>query len=202
MNRRSTDVLRRFLCPSQPQCSPYCFAGAQSAPRFPSENQIGSSGKIFNFLLTNPAVSGNIYLALRQDSQTRQILGGIAQLGERLNGIQEVSGSIPLISTNSQGYAKALKTLCFQGFLLFSFPWYCPSKNCSRKAKAHRKAHNLRKQRANPLIRRKEGCIKWQTSEKTRGTAKSFPTASRSVLDGTRTTNRYGGTPLGKPRKV
>ena len=27
--------------------------------------------------------------------------GGIAQLGERLNGIQEVSGSIPLISTNS-----------------------------------------------------------------------------------------------------
>ena len=28
--------------------------------------------------------------------------GGIAQLGERLNGIQEVSGSIPLISTNSR----------------------------------------------------------------------------------------------------
>ena len=27
------------------------------------------------------------------------IYGGIAQLGERLNGIQEVSGSIPLIST-------------------------------------------------------------------------------------------------------
>ena len=25
--------------------------------------------------------------------------GGLAQLGERLNGIQEVSGSIPLIST-------------------------------------------------------------------------------------------------------
>ena len=31
--------------------------------------------------------------------------GGIAQLGERLNGIQEVSGSIPLISTK-----KALKS--------------------------------------------------------------------------------------------
>ena len=28
--------------------------------------------------------------------------GGIAQLGERLNGIQEVSGSIPLISTTLQ----------------------------------------------------------------------------------------------------
>ena len=27
--------------------------------------------------------------------------GGIAQLGKRLNGIQEVSGSIPLISTKS-----------------------------------------------------------------------------------------------------
>ena len=40
--------------------------------------------------------------------------GGIAQLGERLNGIQEVSGSIPLIST-----IEALKTIGFQGFLLF-----------------------------------------------------------------------------------
>ncbi len=29
--------------------------------------------------------------------------GGIAQLGERLNGIQEVSGSIPLISTSPVG---------------------------------------------------------------------------------------------------
>ena len=29
-----------------------------------------------------------------------RLYGGIAQLGERLNGIQEVSGSIPLISTN------------------------------------------------------------------------------------------------------
>ncbi len=28
--------------------------------------------------------------------------GGIAQLGERLNGIQEVSGSIPLISTKNK----------------------------------------------------------------------------------------------------
>jgi hypothetical protein len=28
------------------------------------------------------------------------INGGIAQLGERLHGMQEVSGSIPLVSTN------------------------------------------------------------------------------------------------------
>ncbi len=33
---------------------------------------------------------------------------GIAQLGERLNGIQEVSGSIPLISTKTNHKAKAL----------------------------------------------------------------------------------------------
>ena len=30
-----------------------------------------------------------------------RLYGGIAQLGERLNGIQEVSGSIPLISTKN-----------------------------------------------------------------------------------------------------
>ena len=34
--------------------------------------------------------------------------GGIAQLGERLNGIQEVSGSIPLISTKTDHKVKAL----------------------------------------------------------------------------------------------
>ena len=33
--------------------------------------------------------------------ERREKFGGIAQLGERLNGIQEVSGSIPLISTKS-----------------------------------------------------------------------------------------------------
>ena len=36
----------------------------------------------------------------------KRIFGGIAQLGERLNGIQEVSGSIPLIST--KGYDERL----------------------------------------------------------------------------------------------
>ena len=43
--------------------------------------------------------------------------GGIAQLGERLNGIQEVSGSIPLIST--KGYAKRLVFVRKQAFSLF-----------------------------------------------------------------------------------
>ena len=50
-----------------------------------------------------------------------QKLGGIAQLGERLNGIQEVSGSIPLISTN-QIRRKVPKTLRFRDFSSFCFP--------------------------------------------------------------------------------
>ena len=40
--------------------------------------------------------------------------GGIAQLGERLNGIQEVSGSIPLISTkNTRFHLKSSVSLYF-----------------------------------------------------------------------------------------
>ena len=42
--------------------------------------------------------------------------GGIAQLGERLNGIQEVSGSIPLISTKK--HSISLEIECFS--ILFS----------------------------------------------------------------------------------
>ena len=33
----------------------------------------------------------------------RRLFGGIAQLGERLHGMQEVSGSIPLTSTKEMG---------------------------------------------------------------------------------------------------
>ena len=53
------------------------------------------------------------------------MFGGIAQLGERLNGIQEVSGSIPLISTT-----KSSENFGFQNFLfvyagkMFDFPLY------------------------------------------------------------------------------
>lgn len=39
--------------------------------------------------------------------------GGIAQLGERLHGMQEVSGSIPLISTRFK------KNPAWQGFFVF-----------------------------------------------------------------------------------
>jgi hypothetical protein len=40
--------------------------------------------------------------------------GGIAQLGERLNGIQEVSGSIPLISTTQKMKQKDLNPRGFK----------------------------------------------------------------------------------------
>ena len=39
------------------------------------------------------------HVIIQKLSDTAIEYGGIAQLGERLNGIQEVSGSIPLIST-------------------------------------------------------------------------------------------------------
>ena len=45
--------------------------------------------------------SGRVYMPLPP-------VGAIAQLGERLNGIQEVSGSIPLGSTNSRTAADAI----------------------------------------------------------------------------------------------
>jgi hypothetical protein len=45
-----------------------------------------------------------------------QTSGDIAQLGERLNGIQEVSGSIPLISTRE---IKACEVFTSQAFLFF-----------------------------------------------------------------------------------
>ena len=42
-------------------------------------------------------------------------VGGVAHLGERLNGIQEVRGSIPLISTRKNPYT----IVC--GFFLFIY---------------------------------------------------------------------------------
>jgi hypothetical protein len=41
----------------------------------------------------------------RHPDAARQEFGAIAQLGERYNGIVEVSGSIPLGSTNNKGLA-------------------------------------------------------------------------------------------------
>ena len=45
-------------------------------------------------------ISKNLLHSVKKYDMIIEIFyGGIAQLGERLNGIQEVSGSIPLIST-------------------------------------------------------------------------------------------------------
>ena len=48
-------------------------------------------------------------------SEQQTEYGGIAQLGERLNGIQEVSGSIPLISTKNTDFC--YESRCFSNFL-------------------------------------------------------------------------------------
>ena len=46
--------------------------------------------------------------------------GGIAQLGERLNGIQEVSGSIPLISTTFKFRNLLISELFSLYFIIFA----------------------------------------------------------------------------------
>ena len=52
--------------------------------------------------------------------------GGVAQLGERLHGMQEVRGSIPLVSTRG----KFIRSFCCRrncGFF-FSCAWRCPTR--------------------------------------------------------------------------
>ena len=44
-----------------------------------------------------------IYFEARLNGVSLKRFGGIAQLGERLHGMQEVSGSIPLTSTTKTG---------------------------------------------------------------------------------------------------
>ena len=50
----------------------------------------------------------------------QHLYGGIAQLGERLNGIQEVSGSIPLISTKENHTVNRLVCGVFLYLLVIS----------------------------------------------------------------------------------
>ena len=54
-----------------------------------------ATGKYIKF----PLDKQKICAIIQKLSNSTTEHGGIAQLGERLNGIQEVSGSIPLIST-------------------------------------------------------------------------------------------------------
>ncbi len=78
-------------------------AAAQESARRPFSLVSRKKALTFHF------ASANIHLAH----------GGIAQLGERLNGIQEVSGSIPLISTINVGYDALEKVLNLKGFGTF-----------------------------------------------------------------------------------
>src|SRR5262249_58631597 len=72
-------------------------------------------------------------LKLRTRSSRHRVLrGAIAQLGERLNGIQEVRGSTPLGSTKTSSrqlpppFAEYLETPLLQRFLAFLTPaGYC-----------------------------------------------------------------------------
>ena len=61
-----------------------------------------------------PRASRQLHIAENLVSQGVPDHGGIAQLGERLNGIQEVSGSIPLISTTTDHKAKALWSVLYK----------------------------------------------------------------------------------------
>ena len=61
----------------------------------PEKNNLKNSKKQLDIFAKRAIIQKLSDTAPRQ----RTKYGGIAQLGERLNGIQEVSGSIPLIST-------------------------------------------------------------------------------------------------------
>ena len=46
------------------------------------------------------------------------LIGGVAQLGERLNGIQKVMGSIPTVSTNPEQFVRGY-VIAFLHFVIF-----------------------------------------------------------------------------------
>ncbi len=74
----------------------------------------GSIPLISTNLLLRAGWSLNIFPGCKQKTVNLNTRGGIAQLGERLHGMQEVSGSIPLISTKFKEPASA--GFCFSAF--------------------------------------------------------------------------------------
>ena len=64
-------------------------------------------------LLTTLLSAGIITHVVRDDID----YGGLAQLGERLHGMQEVSGSIPLFSTKKKDTAQFVQCLSFCTFV-------------------------------------------------------------------------------------
>ena len=87
--------------------------------------------KISKNLLTNactPAIIINVAGANASGAASQRTeYGGIAQLGERLNGIQEVSGSIPLISTKLRIDRMSVKWISGLFFLRWT-SWGLPHK--------------------------------------------------------------------------
>ena len=75
------------------------------------------AGKLFLKFLKKPIDISANHVIIQKLSGTATKYGGIAQLGERLNGIQEVSGSIPLISTRNTAFHYEMR--CFSNFLAF-----------------------------------------------------------------------------------
>ena len=87
------------------------------APLFVSWPQVVYAPIVLNFSEQIWGVLNEILkISVQQFHKQHISFGGIAQLGERLNGIQEVSGSIPLIST------RYVERLVFYGMQAFLFP--------------------------------------------------------------------------------
>ena len=80
--------------------------------------------------------------------------GGIAQLGERLNGIQEVSGSIPLISTTGtqKTEVKASVFFCFFGDLYTKVRLFGEEYGTLTVEVSHRIGYNVRWLRTNAAL--------------------------------------------------
>ena len=82
-------------------------ATSETTPSKSAKSNLCFISETAGFVNTFLKIASNIKSLVRKSS-AKSSYGGIAQLGERLNGIQEVSGSIPLISTKTDHEAMAL----------------------------------------------------------------------------------------------
>ena len=97
----------QFICPDHCLKEQTCFAKYFIVPT--QEKIDNRYGKLIEknsiYLLCHHLHPGEKNLDKKRQTmvsdRSQTLRGGIAQLGERLNGIQEVSGSIPLTSTTS-----------------------------------------------------------------------------------------------------
>ena len=78
---------------------PACHAGGRGFESRPLRQSKRASGRVFSWRIQ---VRG----ATQKRKQCGEPNGGIAQLGERLHGMQEVIGSIPFTSTNVSNVSK------------------------------------------------------------------------------------------------